>query len=330
MKRMVIILGGIVIAVAFVLVLMTFHANEDSEFPGYMEADLVLVGSEQGGRVAELSVEEGASVKQGDPIFVLESEEQEASVAAARSRLQEAEARLADAKAELQRPDEIQVLEAALAQAQAMLQVATNNLNRAQSLFDKGWITKAQLDDAIAQHDRNQAAVAEAEKRITAAKLPGRADMIAAAAANAEAARHALTEAEKNLGKRKVFAPANGTVEEVYFRPGEVVNSGQAVVALLPPRNLKVRFFVAEPERARLQVDQSIAISCDGCPPDLHAKISFIAREAEFTPPVIFSREQRQKLVYLVEARPEGDATALTAGQPVTVTLGPGQQMVRR
>ena len=330
MKRMVIILGGIVIAAAFVLVLMTFHANEDSEFPGYMEADLVLVGSEQGGRVAELSVEEGDHVKQGDPIFVLESEEQEASVAAARSRLQEAEARLADAKAELQRPDEIQVLEAALAQAKAMLQVATNNLNRAQSLFDKGWITKAQLDDTIAQHDRNQAAVAEAEKRITAAKLPGRADMIAAAAANAEAARHALTEAEKNLGKRKVFAPANGTVEEVYFRPGEVVNSGQAVVALLPPRNLKVRFFVAEPERARLQVDQSIAISCDGCPPDLHAKISFIAREAEFTPPVIFSREQRQKLVYLIEARPEGDATALTAGQPVTVTLGPGQQMVRR
>ena len=330
MKRMVIILSGIVIAAAFVLVLMTFHANEDSEFPGYMEADLVLVGSEQGGRVAELSVEEGASVKQGDPIFVLESEEQEASVAAARSRLQEAEARLADAKAELQRPDEIQVLEAALAQAQAMLQVATNNLNRAQSLFDKGWITKAQLDDTIAQHDRNQAAVAEAEKRITAGKLPGRADMIAAAAANAEAARHALTEAEKNLGKRKVFAPANGTVEEVYFRPGEVVNAGQAVVALLPPRNLKVRFFVAEPERARLQVDQSIAISCDGCPPDLHAKIRFIAREAEFTPPVIFSREQRQKLVYLVEARPEGDATRLTAGQPVTVTLGPGQQMVRR
>jgi HlyD family secretion protein len=327
---MVIILGGIVIAAAFVLVMMTFHANEDSEFPGYMEADLVLVGSEQGGRVAELSVEEGALVKQGDPIFVLESEEQEASVAAARSRLQEAEARLADAKAELQRPDEIHVLEAALAQAQAMLQVATNNLNRAQSLFDKGWITKAQLDDAIAQHDRNQAAVAEAEKRITAGKLPGRSDMIAAAAANAEAARHALTEAEKNLGKRKVFAPASGTVEEVYFRPGEVVNSGQAVVALLPPRNLKVRFFVAEPERARLQVDQSIAISCDGCPPDLHAKISFIAREAEFTPPVIFSREQRQKLVYLVEARPEGDATLLTAGQPVTVTLGPGQQMVRR
>ena len=142
--------------------------------------------------------------------------------------------------------------------------------------------------------------------------------------------RHALDEAEKNLGKRQVFASADGTVEEVYFRPGEVVNAGQRVVALLPPRNLKVRFFVAEPVRAKLQIDQSVTLTCDGCPPDLHANINFIAREAEFTPPVIFSREQRQKLVFLVEARPEGDATALTAGQPVTVTLGPGQQLVRR
>ena len=149
MKRMVILLGGMVIAAGLILVLMTFHANEDVEFPGYMEADLVLVGSEQGGRIAELSVEEGNSVKPGDPIFVLESSEQEASVAAARSRVQEAEARLADVKAEIQRPDEIKVLEAALNEAQAMLQVASNNLERAQSLYDKGWTTKAQLASAI-------------------------------------------------------------------------------------------------------------------------------------------------------------------------------------
>ena len=329
MKRIAALIGALVLA-AGVLVLTTFRANEDAEFPGYMEADLVLVGSEQGGRIEALAVEEGASVKQGDPIFTLESSEQEAAVAAAKARVTEAEARLADAKADVQRPGEIEVLDAALAEAEAMLQVASNNLDRARTLHDKGWTTKAQLDDAVAQHDRNEAAVAEAEKRIAAAKLPGRSDMIDAAAANTEAARHALDEAEKNLGKRKVFAPAGGTVEEVYFRPGEVVKVGQAVIALLPPRNLKVRFFVDEPDRASLRVDQRVALSCDGCPPDLHAKINFIAREAEFTPPVIFSREQRQKLVYLIEARPEGEAAALTAGQPVTVTLAPGEQMVRR
>ncbi len=242
----------------------------------------------------------------------------------------QADAQLADVKAELQRPEEITVLEAALNEAKAMLVVSSNNLERAKALYDKGWTTKAALDDAIAQHDRNEAAVAEAEKRIIAAKLPGRSDMIDAAAANAEAARHALTEAEKNLTKRQVASPAEGTVEEVYFRPGEVVNAGQAVIALLPPRNLKVRFFVAEPVRAKLQIDQIVDVSCDACPPGLKAKISFIARDAEFTPPVIFSREERQKLVFLVEARPEGEASALTAGQPVTVTLAPGQQVVRR
>ena len=328
MKRIVLVIGGL--AMVLIVLALATPANKNADFPGYMEADLVLVGSEQGGRVATLSVEEGDHVKHGDAVFTLESSEQEASVAAAKARVAEAEARLADAQAQLQRPGEIEVLEASLNEAKAMLQVSTNNLERAQALFDKGWTTKAALDDAVAQHDRNQAAVAEAEKRINAAKLPGRSDMIDAAAANAEAAKHALAEAEKNLGKRQVAAPADGTVEEVYFRPGEVVNAGQAVVALLPPRNLKVRFFVAEPVRAGLQIDQTVNISCDGCPPDLHAKINFIARDAEFTPPVIFSREQRQKLVFLVEARPEGEASTLTAGQPVTVTLGPGQQLVRR
>jgi HlyD family secretion protein len=330
MKRGILLLLVGLVAGVVVLALFTLPANQDAEFPGYMEADLVLVGSEQGGRVLTLSVEEGNQVKAGDPVFTLESSEQEAAVAAAKSRVEQAEAQLADVKAQLQRPEEINVLEASLNEAKAMLQVSTNNLERAQALFDKGWTTKAALDQTIAEHDRNQAAVVEAEKRITAAQLTGRSDMIDAAAANAEAARHALAEAEKNLSKRQVLSPADGSVEEVYFRPGEVVNAGQAVVALLPRRNLKVRFFVAEPVRAKLQVDQRVALSCDGCPPDLHAKINFIARDAEFTPPVIFSREQRQKLVYLVEARPEGAATDLTAGQPVTVTLDGGQQVVRR
>jgi HlyD family secretion protein len=329
-KRSVVLLLVLVAVVAGALLFMAYPANENAEFPGYMEADLVFVGSEQGGRIETLSVQEGDSVKPGDPFFTLESSEQEAAVGAARARVAEAQARLADAEADLQRPGEIQVLEAALAQAKAMYEQSNRNLERVQSLFDKGWVAKAQLDDAIAQHDRNRAAVAEAEKRINAAKLPGRSDLIAAAAANVEAARHALTEAVKSLAKRKVASPGGGTVEEVYFRPGEVVNAGQGVIALLPPANLKVRFFVAEPVRAGLHVDQAVKLTCDGCPSDLNAKISFISRDAEFTPPIIFSREQREKLVFLVEARPDAAAADLTAGQPVTVTLGPGQQWVRR
>ncbi len=299
-------------------------------FPGYMEADLVLVGSEQGGRVETLAVEEGDQVTKGAPIFTLESKAEEAGVAAARARLGEAEARLADAKTQLQRPTEIAVLDAALNQAEALLQQSVTNLERTQELYNKGWVAKAQLDDAVAQHDSNAAAVAQAEKRIDAAKLLSRSGLIDAAAASAEEARHSLDEAEKNLAKRTVASQEDGTIEEVYFRPGEVVNAGQAVVALLPPRNLKVRFFVPEPARATLRLGQIVHVTCDGCAPDLEAKISFIARDAEFTPPVIFSQERREKLVFLIEARPQGDAAKLTAGQPVTVTLEPGDRVARQ
>ena len=144
MKRVGVLIAALLLT-AVVLVLTTYQANDQAEFPGYMEADLVLVGSEQGGRMLTLNVEEGDRVSQGDPVFTLESEEQKASVAAARARVQEAEARLADAKAQLQRPGEIEVLEAALAQAKAMFQQSNTNLERVRSLFDKGWVSKATM-----------------------------------------------------------------------------------------------------------------------------------------------------------------------------------------
>jgi len=186
------IVGGILTGLFLIAATLFVSGCGDpqtNEFPGYMEAHLVLVGSEQGGRIETLSVEEGDSVEKDAPIFTLESTEQEAEVAAAKARVTEAEARLADAKQQMQRPGEIDVLEAALAQAKAMLVQSNLTLDRTQKLFDKHWVSQAQLDDAQAQHDRNEAAVAEAEKRIAAAKLPNRSDLIDAAAASVEKAQ---------------------------------------------------------------------------------------------------------------------------------------------
>ena len=198
--------------------------------------------------------------------------------------------------------------------------MSTLTLNRTQKLFDKQWVAQAQLDDARAQHDRNVAAVAEAERRIAAAKLPNRSDPIDAAAASVEAGRRSLEQAEKNLDKRKVFAPAGGTIEEVYFRPGEVVNAGQAVVALLPPGNLKVRFFVPEPVRADSSIGQTISVACDGCAGELTATISFIARDAEFTPPVIY-RASSGRSSSSGRGAAGGRHRQAHPGQPVTVSL---------
>ncbi len=140
-------------------------------------------------------------------------------------------------------------------------------------------------------------------------------------------AEAALRQAKANLGwsetrltRRNAYSPADGTIEQVYFRVGETVSAGKPVVALLPPQNLKFRFFAPEPILPQIKYGETVAVSCDGCEKGLTAKVSFIARSAEYTPPVIYSLDERAKLVYLIEARPD-QPEKFRVGQPVTVVL---------
>ena len=125
---------------------------------------------------------------------------------------------------------------------------------------------------------------------------------------------------QTRLARRDAHSPGDGTVEQIYFRPGETVAAGKPVVALLPPGNLKIRFFAPQSLLPEIKYGETVGVSCDGCDKDLTAKISFIARSAEFTPPVIYSMEERAKLVFLIEARPE-HPEKFRVGQPITVTL---------
>jgi HlyD family secretion protein len=127
-----------------------------------------------------------------------------------------------------------------------------------------------------------------------------------------------LNSAQTRLARRKMASPVNGSVQQIYYRPGELVPAGRPVVSLLPPGNIKVRFFVPETELAKIALGDSVAIHCDGCKEDVAAKVTFISRQSEFTPPVIYSLEERSKLVYLVEAR-TGTPNELRVGQPVDV-----------
>jgi HlyD family secretion protein len=131
-----------------------------------------------------------------------------------------------------------------------------------------------------------------------------------------------LAAAQTRLDRRRVESPAAGMIQEVYFRPGETVAPGRPVIALLPPSNLKIRFYAPETGLASIEIGETVTVSCDGCQPGLTAKVSFIAQSAEYTPPVIYSREERAKLVYLIEARP-ADPLQFRVGQPVTVALAP-------
>jgi HlyD family secretion protein len=183
------------------------------------------------------------------------------------------------------------------------------------------------LDDDLQKADVvvKQAAVANAQQTYDRAK-----ELLKSAAGTQKAlddAWAALRQAKANLGwsqtrlaRREALSPATGTIQEVYYRPGETVPPGKPVIALLPPANIKIRFYAPETEIARIMIGETVTVSCDACAAGLTAKVSFIAGSAEYTPPVIYSREERAKLVFLIEAHP-AEPGKFRVGQPVTVTL---------
>lgn len=131
-----------------------------------------------------------------------------------------------------------------------------------------------------------------------------------------------LAAAKTRLVRRRILSPVEGLVQQVYYRAGETVPASRPIVSILPPGNVKVRFYVPEPMLARLSIDDPIGFSCDGCPAGMTGKISFISQYAEYTPPVIYSQQERHKLLYLIEALPK-DPALLRVGQPVDVTVTP-------
>jgi HlyD family secretion protein len=185
------------------------------------------------------------------------------------------------------------------------------------------------VDDDLQKADLNQnkATLANAQQTYDrAASLRGTG---AGTQANLDAAVSALRVAEARvvtsetrLARRQGFAPVAGTIQQIYFREGEMVPEKRPVLSIMPPGNLKLRFFVPETELPKLAIGDEVKVTCDNCSPDLTAKIYFIATSAEYTPPVIYSLDERNKLVYLIQARP-ARPDALRVGQPVSIYLNP-------
>ena len=312
-------LGAVLIAFAAAIGLG--GDNGALQLQGYVEGEYVYVGSAVAGRLETLHVARGAQVAAATPLFQLDRASEQPGRDDAAARLGRAEAHLADLR-KGKRPSELASIEAQLAQAQAMLELADVELERQQRLVASNVASREAVDQARAAYERDKARVAELQAELKTAQLGARMDEIQAAEAEVTAARAQLAQAEWRLDQMSQAAPQAGVVVDTLYRQGEWVEAGAPVVSLLPPENVKVRFFVPEPRLGAIAIGDEVGVSCDACTPGLTAAISYISPDAEYTPPVIYSREMRAKLVYLVEAKPRRP-TALRPGQPVDVTLAP-------
>jgi len=283
-------------AVLLALALTACSAKENDTLAGYGEAQYVYVAPLDGGRLAELAVKEGDVLAAGQLVARLDPERAAAGAAGADAAVSAARARSAGALAQ------------AVRRADADAALARANLRRSQALHEKGYVAKARLDIDVAATRAAEAAAAQARAEQRAAGGETR-----AASAEAQLAR-------TRVDDMAIVAPAAGRVERIYRRPGEIVAAGAPVISLLPPANMKVRFFAPQAMLSRLNPGARVSISCDGCAGALPARVSFVASEPQFTPPVIYSLDERDRLVFLVEAVPD-DPSAIRPGMPVSVDV---------
>ncbi len=294
----------------------------DQSYQGYVEGEYVLIAAPDRGWLTQLAVENGQHVKEGDLLFVLEATREQAGHDAAAARVAEATARLENLT-KGRRIEEITVIDQQIKAAEANVSFAAAEYQRQRQLVKTDVGARRKLEEARAAQRTAAARVAEIKAQRGVALLPARDDEIAAARAAAAASHAQLAEADWRLDQRRIRARVAGVVENTLRRTGELVPAGGAVVSLLPPENVKLRFFVPEMQIAELRLGKSVAVSCDSCPDNLTASISFISNEAEFTPPVIYSVGNREKFVFMVEAKPSAYGSYFRPGLPVDVRLSP-------
>ncbi|HSN19535.1 MAG TPA: HlyD family efflux transporter periplasmic adaptor subunit [Usitatibacter sp.] len=311
------------IAAALVLLasLSACSRPDPSVLQGYVEGEYVRVAAPFAGTLVRLEVQRGAQVEPGASLFALEAVSEEAARREAEARVRQAEAQLEDLR-KGRRPSEIASVRAQLAQAQAAAQLSERELARQEDLVAKGFVSRQALDQARAARDRDRDHVAELRANLATTVAGSRPDEIRAAEEQVAAARQAFAQADWRLQQKAVETTVGGSVVDTLFVLGEWVPAGTPVVSILPPGNVKVRFFVPEPRLGTVHVGERVRVACDGCGAPFEAAISFISPTAEYTPPVIYSKDSRAKMVFLVEARPAAaDAARLHPGQPVDVTL---------
>lgn len=289
---------------------------------GYIEGEFIYVSSPLPGKLVDLKVKRGATVETGQELFALEDVSEQNSLEEAERRLAQARASLADLKKGA-RPSEVASIEARVEQARVALKLSEQEVARQEELLDvPGGTTRQEVDRAHAARDQDARRVSQVEAELATAKLGAREDQIAAAEENVRALEAGLAQAEWAVGQKRRSAPKSGEIFDTMYREGEWIAAGHPVVVVLPPANTKLRFFLPETRLGALQVGDSIKVAIDGTNDLASATVSFISPRAEYTPPVIYSRENRAKLVFLVEATfaPEV-ASRLHPGQPVDVKL---------
>lgn len=287
---------------------------------GYVEGEFALIAPVEAAQISAVLVRRGDRVEVGEALVEMERRDAEIALAGAQAGLARAQSQLADIE-QGKRPEEIAMVEAALMSALVQMREAERELVRNNDLFERSVISQAHLDTALTMRDIANAKVAELEASLAVARLPARPDQIAAAKAAVAQQQALLANSEWRIENRTLMSPAFGLVFDIIRHTGEIAGPQQPVLSILPDGATKLRLYIPETSLQAVSVGTLLTVSCDGCGAGMRAKVNYISDHPEFTPPVIYSLQSRQKLVVLIEAIPLAGATGLKPGQIVDVQI---------
>ena len=301
----------------FATILGAVFGPSEAGWNGYIEGDYRYLAPIAGGRITQLAADEGAQIAAGDLLVTLDSAQERAALEGAQAQIAMAEANLDNLQTGSRAP-EIAVIRASIDAAEAEAHLAQTDLERTKALAARAVASQAQLEQQQARLDAARAKSAQLRAQLEVAELPARAAQRLAAEASLRAARAEGERAAIALREREIRAPLGGRIERIYFEPGEIAGAGTPVLSILPENALDLIFFVPQADRSALRLGQRLVLSCDGCTGVLAAEITHLADSPQYTPPILYSRAERERLVWRVKAR-LADGATLLPGQPVSV-----------
>jgi len=286
-----------------------------------MEGEYLYMAPMVAGHLDKLAVHRGQIVESGGLLFIIEQTDQVAQLKQAQEQVKSSQAMLKDMLVGKRQP-ELDAIRAQIRQAQSSMDLAAINLKRDSQLFQIGAIAKSQLDTSTSNYKVATDRLHELQHDLATANLPGRNEQVKSQNALFRYAAAGLADSEWKLSQTIGKAPESSLVYDTLYNVGEWITAGNPVVILLPPHNLKIRFFVPEISISHIKLGQRLKINCDGCKVDIFAKVNYVSDQVEYTPPIIYSNETRNQLVFRVEAKPEHpDLLSMHPGQPVEVIL---------
>jgi HlyD family secretion protein len=310
------------IAIAMLIFSVGCQKKSAPLYQGYAEGEFVNISSSQSGILNKLFVKRGDQVAKNTNLFALECDSEAIALNQVQEALSSAKSTLEDYK-KGSRPQELDVLQAQLAQASANAVNAKEQLSRNTLLYQSNTIAKEQFDNSTALEKSTSSRVSELKYALSVAKLSKRVDQIKAQESHIKELEAVVHQAQWKLNEKALKSRTDSLVFDTLYREGEWVPVGGIVVRLLPPENIKVRFFVPQEIAEQLTINQKITITARADGKKIPAHVTYISTESEYTPPIIYSNETKDKLTYMIEAYPNTpDAPYLHPGQPVEVSLG--------